>query len=72
MSSQIGDELADHDVIGSALAFRICTPRSHGAGPFQAGTYELRKDMGVERRGRRRSRRPATLDYVKLALIPGL
>ncbi len=69
-ASQIGDTLADRGVIGSAVAFRIFAKVS-GAGPFQAGTYELRKDMGSSAAAAVLER-PATLTYRKLALIPGL
>jgi UPF0755 protein len=68
--SQIADELASRHVIGSALAFRAYVKIS-GAGPFQAGTYALRKDMGSSPAAAALER-PATLTYRKLALIPGL
>lgn len=69
-TGRIADELADRGVIGSALAFRAYA-RLTGAGPFRAGRYELREDMGV---------RPAIaalelapeLSYRELALPPGL
>jgi UPF0755 protein len=69
-TSQIADELAGRNVIGSALAFRLYV-KVAGAGPFQAGTYELRKDMGSSAAADVLER-PATLTYRKLALIPGL
>jgi len=44
-TKQAGDALADHGVIDSSLAFRVwATVRGTD---FQAGTYELREDMGV-------------------------
>lgn len=69
-SSQIADRLAGRGVIGSALAFRLYV-KVAGRGPFQAGTYELRKDMGSSAAAGVLER-PATLTYRKLALIPGL
>jgi UPF0755 protein len=69
-SSRIADELASHGVVGSALAFRVYA-KVAGAGPFRAGTYELRKDMGSSAAADALER-PATLSYRKLALIPGL
>ena len=68
--SQVGDELASKGVVGSALAFRLYVKVS-GAGPFQAGTFTLRKDMG-SRPAADVLERPAALTYRKLALIPGL
>jgi UPF0755 protein len=68
--SQVGDELARQGVVGSALAFRLYVKLS-GAGPFQAGTYTLRKDMGSSPAADVLER-AAALTYRKLALIPGL
>ena len=44
--SRIGDELVDRDVIGSSVVLNVYT-RLKDRKDFQAGTYELRKDMGV-------------------------
>jgi UPF0755 protein len=44
--SEIGDELAREGVVGSSFVFRTYS-RATGAGPFQAGRYELRRDLGV-------------------------
>jgi UPF0755 protein len=44
--SEIADELADQGVIGSSLAFQAYA-KVTGAGPFQAGAYDLRKNMGA-------------------------
>jgi UPF0755 protein len=69
-TSQIADALAQHDVIGSALAFRLYVKVS-GAGPFLAGTHVLHEHMGSSPAAAVLER-PATLTYRKLALIPGL
>jgi UPF0755 protein len=68
--SQIADELASRDIVGSGLAFQLYVKVS-GAGPFQAGTFTLRKNMG-SRAAADTLERPATQAYRKLALIPGL
>jgi UPF0755 protein len=68
--SQIADELASRDVIGSAVAFRLYV-RVSGRGPFQAGTFTMREDMG-SRPAAEVLERPAAQTYEKLALIPGL
>ena len=68
--SRIGDELADRDIIGSSVVFNIYA-RASGKTDFQAGSYELHRDMGV---------RPAVdaleagprIDYQELAVPPGL
>jgi UPF0755 protein len=68
--SRIGDELVDRDVIDSSAVFNVYT-RLKDARDFQAGTYELHRDMGV---------RPAVnalkggpeLDYAELSVPPGL
>jgi UPF0755 protein len=67
---QIADELEARNVIGSALAFRLYT-RINGSGPFQAGTYPMREDMGSADAAATLER-PAALTYRRLALIPGL
>ena len=69
-TSRIADVLASRHVIGSALAFRVYVKLS-GAGPFQAGTHQLREHMGSSPAADALER-PATLSYRKLALIPGL
>lgn len=68
--ARIADELASRDVIGSAVAFRLYV-RVSGAGPFQAGTFTMREDMG-SRTAADILERPAAQTYEKLALIPGL
>ncbi len=69
-TSQIGNELARRGVVGSALAFELYV-KVFGGGPFQAGTFELRQDMGSSPAAAALER-PASLRYRKLALIPGL
>ena len=68
--SRIADELERQGVIDSALAFRLYA-RVSGAGPFQAGTYQMREDMGA-RPAAAVLERPPALEYRDLALIPGL
>ncbi|MBM3676139.1 MAG: endolytic transglycosylase MltG [Actinobacteria bacterium] len=67
---RIASELADRGVIGSPLAFRAYA-RLTGAGPFRAGRYELREDMGVRPAIGALEAAPAQT-YAKLALPPGL
>jgi UPF0755 protein len=69
-TGQIADELAQRDVVGSALAFRLYA-RVSGAGPFQAGTYPMRENMGSADAAAALER-PAAQTYRRLALIPGL
>lgn len=45
--SDIADELARHDVIGSSVVFQVYT-RVSGSRPFQAGDYALRRELGVK------------------------
>lgn len=45
-TGEIADELSEAEVIGSALAFRVWAKLS-GAGPFESGHYEMRRDLGV-------------------------
>jgi UPF0755 protein len=44
-TGEVGSALAQADVVGSAFAFRIWSTVT-GAGPFDAGTYTLRTNMG--------------------------
>ncbi|MGZ6977631.1 MAG: endolytic transglycosylase MltG [Acidimicrobiia bacterium] len=68
--ARIADELTRRKVIGSSIAFQLYVKVS-GAGPFQAGSYQLRKHMGSSPAADVLERSP-TLTYRKLALIPGL
>jgi UPF0755 protein len=68
--SRIADELEAKGVVGSATAFQLYA-RIFGAGPFQAGSYRLREDMGASAAAATLERPPA-LEYRELALIPGL
>lgn len=68
--SQIADELASRNIVGSGLAFQLYVKVS-GAGPFQAGTFAMREHMG-SRAAADALERPAALSYRRLALIPGL
>ena len=70
--SEIADELSSQGVIGSSFAFKIYA-KVTGGGPFQAGTYELQKNMGARAAisalegGPQPARRG-----IELALPPGL
>ena len=44
-TGEVGSALAQADVVGSAFAFRVWATIT-GAGPFEAGTYTLRTNMG--------------------------
>ena len=44
-TGEVGSALAQADVVGSAFAFRVWATVT-GAGPFDAGTYTLRTNMG--------------------------
>lgn len=66
---EIGDELANRDVIGSSLVFQTYA-RVKSAGPFQAGTYTLRKHLGVRGAIDVLERGPQ-FTGVQLAVIPG-
>ena len=45
-NSEIADELAASGVVGSALAFKLYATVT-GAGPFEAGRYELHEGQGI-------------------------
>jgi UPF0755 protein len=45
-AGQVGSALSEVDVVDSALAFRIWATAT-GAGPFEAGTYTFRTNMGA-------------------------
>ena len=68
--SRIGDELVDRDVIGSSLVWNVYT-RLKDRKDFQAGTYALRKDMGVRNAVAALEGGPE-IDYTELAVPPGL
>jgi peptidoglycan lytic transglycosylase G len=68
--SRIGDELVDRDVIGSSLVFNAYT-RLSGKTDFQAGTYDLQRDMGVRDAVSTLESGPR-IDYVELTVPPGL
>lgn len=70
--SEIGDELESEGVIGSSLAFQLYA-RMRGAGPFQDGPYQLRKNLGVRDAVSKLEGGPAqgTTD-LELTLPPGL
>lgn len=68
--SAIAGELARRDVIGSALVFQGYAQLT-GAGPFQAGTYEMRRDLGVRGAVKALEAGPR-IDYLDLRVPPGL
>lgn len=67
---RIGHELAKDHVVRSSLAFNIYA-RFNGDNSFQAGTYELRKNLGV-RGAIRQLKKGPKIDYVPLSVRPGL
>lgn len=72
--ADIGDALEAHEVIGSSTAFGIYT-RLTGAGPFEAGTYRMQRDLGVSAAVSRLEAGPETsvIPTVKLDVgAPGL
>src|SRR5262245_10078276 len=66
---KIGDELHHDGVIGSSLVFSVYA-RLNGDTEFQAGTYELRKHMGVRAAVKTLKAGP-TRNYVTLTIPPG-
>jgi UPF0755 protein len=68
--SGIGDRLERKEVIGSSLAFSVYA-RLSGSSGFQAGTYRMRKDLGVRSAIDALERGPGQ-HYTTLALPPGL
>ncbi len=67
---RIGDELNHAGVIGSPLVFSIYA-RLNGDSTFEAGSYELRKHMGVRAAVNTLKAGPR-LDYTKVTIPPGL
>jgi UPF0755 protein len=72
-TAQAADALQDHGVIGSSLAFQIWSKVS-SAHSFQAGSYALRRGMGVRSAADALGRGPSSgaSDHLTLALPPGL
>ncbi|MGQ0825754.1 MAG: endolytic transglycosylase MltG [Actinomycetota bacterium] len=68
--SRIGDELNDRGVIGSSFVFNVYA-RLSGSSDFQAGTYDLKRDMGVRDAAATLEEGPR-IDYLELAVPPGL
>ncbi len=73
-AKEIGDELANKDVVGSSLAFQLWFRVTGGSS--QAGTYDLHEHMGAKAAtdvlGRAPSSAAASSDHTVLALPPGL
>jgi UPF0755 protein len=72
-TKEIGDALAAKEVVGSSLAFQVWFRVSWGTA--RAGTYELRRDMGVKAASDALDRGSASAgsgEHTELALPPGL
>jgi UPF0755 protein len=65
----IGEELSHQGVIGPAWVFTVYA-RLHGDSNFKAGTYELRKNMGVGSAVTTLKKGPH-IAYVRLTIPPG-
>ena len=65
----IGEELSDHGVIGPSWVFNLYS-RLNGDTNFKAGTYELRKNMGVQSAVKTMKAGPH-IAYVTLTIPPG-
>jgi UPF0755 protein len=65
----IGNELSHRGVIGPSWVFNVYS-RLHGDSNFKAGTYELRKNMGVSSAVKVLKKGPHVA-YVKLTIPPG-
>ncbi|HEU5302415.1 MAG TPA: endolytic transglycosylase MltG [Acidimicrobiia bacterium] len=70
-TSTVADALAREGVIGSALVFKVWATIS-GAGPFAAGTYELREGMGIRAAISALEEGPPPIPDTELLLPPGL
>jgi UPF0755 protein len=66
---EIADELSSRGVIGSSLVFQTYS-RLKGAGPFQAGTYPMHRNLGVRGAINVLEQGPVVRS-VNLAVIPG-
>jgi UPF0755 protein len=70
--SEIGDALEKKGVVGSSLAFQLYA-KLRGAGPFQDGPYQLRKNLGVRDAVSKLEDGPQQGNTdIKLTLPPGL
>ena len=67
---RIAEQLADQHVVRSSFAFNIYA-RFNGDNSFQAGTYDLRENLGVRATVRELKKGPH-IDYVILRVPPGL
>ncbi len=67
--SQIGQVLEKNGVIGSANAF-VLYSKSARRGPYQAGTYELHKNLGARAAAIVLEKGPI-INYDKFTIIPG-
>jgi peptidoglycan lytic transglycosylase G len=65
----IGEELSQRGVIGPSWVFTVYA-RLHGDSNFKAGTYELRKNMGVDSAVKALKKGPH-IAYVRLTIPPG-
>ena len=69
-ASEIGKVLADKGVIDSALVFQVWSTVTR-AGPFQAGSYQMHKGIGIRAAVGRLEDGPLAEPDVKLLLPPG-
>jgi len=67
---RIAQQLQHDGIIGSSLVFNVYT-RLHGDNSFQAGIYELHKNLGVKDAVKALQHGPK-IDYVVLRVPPGL
>jgi UPF0755 protein len=65
----IGDELSHRGVIGPSWVFNVYS-RLHGDSNFKAGTYELKKNMGVSSAVKTLKAGPH-IAYIQLTIPPG-
>ncbi|MFO7589354.1 MAG: endolytic transglycosylase MltG [Acidimicrobiia bacterium] len=70
-ASAVADALAREGVIGSALVFKAWATIS-GAGPFEAGTYQLNEGMGIRAAISALEEGPPPIPDTELLLPPGL
>jgi UPF0755 protein len=68
--SEVADELAEKNVVRSSFAFNLYA-RFNGDDSFQAGTYDLRENLGVKDAVDELKKGPR-IDYVVLRVPPGL
>jgi UPF0755 protein len=70
-TSDVADALANKDVVGSALAFKVWAAVTR-AGPFKPGNYEIPENVGVRGAMGYLEKGPIPEPDLKLLLPPGL